>query len=284
MIVARATRATLLIILGLALLQACTHPLQITGEGDLSATGNGADCALEDAPCNHLVVNAYNTTYTATARSGYGFLYWSNCQFETGNQCSFSIGAQPVQQWWGRTAPPLIAHFSPEVPLGQLSGDFETSLDCEGHAAPPTPENTLLFRSSTTVQGEQQQQCVGNVIFTDTDTGANFLVWLDILHIVDGQPVSDSVQGSYPIREIYGNFGAPFIEGRTYNLAGYSLLTGPLSIRITWQDLDASFGELTQCRVLEIQTPIGTETRRKTYCPRPDSAYEIVENVPVLAL
>lgn len=281
---ARATVITLLSLLGLTLLQACTHPLQITGEGDLSATGNGANCALEDAPCNHFVINDYNVTYTATPRAGFGFLYWSNCQLESNNQCTFSIAAQHVQHYWGATVPPLIAHFSPEVPLGQLSGDFETSLDCEGHAAPPSPENTLLYRDSTTVAGEQQKQCVGNVIFTDTDTGANFLAWLDILHIVDGQPVSDSMQGSYPIREIYANFGAPFIVGRTYNLSGYSLITGPLSIRITWQDLDATFGEFTQCRVLEIQTPIGTETRRKTYCPRPDSAYEIVANVPVMVL
>ncbi len=268
----------------MALLQACTHPLQITGEGDLSATGNGGNCALEAAPCNHLVVQAYNTTYTATPRPGFGFLYWSNCQIAVANTCSFAVAAQHVRSYWGVTVPPLIAHFSPEVPLGGLSGDFATSLDCEGHAAPPTPENSLLFRDSTTVAGEQQKQCVGNVIFTDSDTGVNYLVWLDILHIVDGQPVSDSVQGAFPIREIYANFGNPFIVGRTYDLEGYSLLTGPLSIRITWQDLDATFGGLTQCRVLEIQTPIGTQTRRKTYCPRPDSAYEIVENVPVLAL
>lgn len=281
---ASTVRNTLLVLLGLALLQACTHPLQISGEGDLSATGNGADCAFEDAPCNHLVVSAYNTTYTATPRAGFGFLYWSNCQLAVGNTCTFSVGTDHVQQYWGQTVPPLIAHFSPEVPLGALSGDFTTSLDCEGHAATPNPEHTLLFRESTTVAGEQQKQCVGNVIFTDSETNANYLVWLDLLHIVNGQPVSDSVQGAFPIREIYANFGEPFVVGRTYNLTGYSPLTGPLSIRITWQDLNVTFDGLTQCRVLEIQTPIGTQTRRKTYCPRPDSAYEIVENVPILTL
>ena len=187
MTAARTLRSALLLLLGFALLQACTHPLHITGEGDLSATGDGADCALEDAPCNHLVVNDYFTTYTATPRPGFGFLYWSNCQLEAGNTCTFSVAAQHVQHYWGETVPPLIAHFSPEAPLGGLSGDFDTSLDCEGHAAAPNPEHTLLFRDSTPVDGEQQKQCVGNVILTDQSTNTNYLVWLDILHIVDGQ-------------------------------------------------------------------------------------------------
>ena len=57
----------LLVLLVLAATVACTHPIEITGSGDISATGNGSSCALEDAPCASVAINDYLATYIAAA-------------------------------------------------------------------------------------------------------------------------------------------------------------------------------------------------------------------------
>lgn len=262
---------------------ACTHPVEITGEGDIQASGDGVACMLEEAPCSAIAVDGYQTTYTAVPKFGFGFLDWDGCpQANAGDTCVFNVSGGVVFQYWGLTVPPLRANFTPEVPLGQLSGDFEVSEDCEGHAL-AGPEGALRYRQSTTVAGENQRQCVGNAIFTIIPGLRNLLVWIDILHIDEfNQPIFDMVDGEFPIREIFGNFDDPFLVGKTYTLDGVSLPAAtPLSIEITWLDIDATFNQFTQCVVIEMRSPTTAPLRRKTYCPRPGSMYEIKENVLV---
>jgi hypothetical protein len=276
-------QAKLLLCASILLIYACSHPLEIIGEGDIVSTGNGSSCALEDSPCSNKIVSDYNANYTAVPRAGYGFLQWQGCLGPQGDNCSFSLPGSLVRQYWGGVVGPLRAVFTPHVLLGNLSGDFELSDDCEGHVIPPGAENVVQFRTNTAVTGENQKQCIGNSIFSTGST--NYIVWIDLLHIDEqGQPIFDEVNGQSPIREILDTFGEPFIVGKTYTLNGTGTVGTffiPLSIEITWLDLNASFNASTGCRILEVQSPIGTPTRRKTYCQRPDSTFEIVGNVLV---
>jgi hypothetical protein len=266
-----------------ALAVACSHPLEIIGKGDITASGTGgSSCTYEAAPCPNYIVNAYDTMYTAVPRENYGFLTWQSCPAPNGNKCSVSVPASTVHQFWGQTMPALTAHFSPEVSLGSLSGDFAASVDCGGHVSSANPEVIFRYRKATGAAGEYEKQCIGSTLFKDTATGKNFLLWLDILHIDSaGQPVVDLVNGKFPIREIYASFADSFIVGKTYRLEGTAFSAGPaqVSIQITWLDIDANYREFAQCIVLESQSPIGAPTRRKTYCPRTDGSYEIKENV-----
>lgn len=75
-----------IVLLGIALvmLNACRHPIEIWGEGDiLSATGD-RDCLLEDfqaglANCvENDVTGDYEETYTGVPRAGYQFRRWAN--------------------------------------------------------------------------------------------------------------------------------------------------------------------------------------------------------------
>lgn len=110
----------------LLLLQACSHPLEIVGQGDIDSESGTRNCSLEEfnAESTHctknFVAEDYSETYTAVPRSGWEFACWGNYQrfcdrsAATPNECRFSIDALAVRQFWGETVPPLRAHFSPE--------------------------------------------------------------------------------------------------------------------------------------------------------------------------
>ncbi|MFK7978256.1 MAG: hypothetical protein AB8C02_19130 [Halioglobus sp.] len=88
----------------------CTHPIEITGEGDVISLTGERDCILEAQPCNHIIAGNYIESYTAQPRDGYSFSHWEGCLTRTGN-CNFYIGAATVREAWGATAPPLRAVF-----------------------------------------------------------------------------------------------------------------------------------------------------------------------------
>lgn len=116
----------LITLLGLVfLLQGCSHPIDIVGEGDvLSASGN-RDCLLEEHAAgldncskNH-VVDDYQETYFAVPRAGWQFHRWANyCVDNTSGECGFNVPAETVHQFWGMTAPPVTAIFRPTVNTG----------------------------------------------------------------------------------------------------------------------------------------------------------------------
>lgn len=105
----------------LMFLNACSHPIEIEGEGDVSSN-YGRSCTLEDSrsvpvPANcatNLVVYDYHDTYTATPRAGWQFDRWRNyCADAADNTCTFNFSAEQVRGFWLETVPPLVAVFTP---------------------------------------------------------------------------------------------------------------------------------------------------------------------------
>ena len=101
----------LALILTLALLGACTHPIEIVGEGDILSASGEHDCLMEQQPCEAVAVTAYVETYTAVPRPGSEFVGWEGCTSNT-NACSFDVSESVVIDNWFKTAPALIAKFS----------------------------------------------------------------------------------------------------------------------------------------------------------------------------
>jgi hypothetical protein len=98
---------------------ACSHPIEIVGDGDVTSASGTRNCYLEDFKAGkencskNMVINAYQETYYATPRAGWKFDKWMNCQTAVGNKCSFNIPSDTVAKAWGETAPALVAVFSP---------------------------------------------------------------------------------------------------------------------------------------------------------------------------
>ena len=148
----------------LCLLQACSHPIEIVGEGDVSSD-QGRSCSLEDFQLGaddcavNLVYSDYLLTYTAEPRPGWIFDRWGNyCSDATDNTCSFDIPEEAVRKYWGQTAKPLQAVFSkykvsgPILPANQIilsTGDpdlqayAKQEFFLEGSATSYTPELPL---------------------------------------------------------------------------------------------------------------------------------------------
>lgn len=107
------------IFLSVLFIQACSHPIDIVGEGDVMSASGTRNCLLEDHAAGldncskNYVVGAYQETYYATPRVGWQFDRWVNyCANATDNACAFNVAADTVQLFWGHTAPPLQAVFS----------------------------------------------------------------------------------------------------------------------------------------------------------------------------
>lgn len=107
-------------VLGMSLIiVGCSHPIEITGQGDvLSATGN-RDCLLEDfhdglEQCvDNVVMGEYKETYTAVARPGWQFEGWGNyCLDVDSDECKFAVSQKAVRDFWGVVVPPLKARFT----------------------------------------------------------------------------------------------------------------------------------------------------------------------------
>ena len=97
-------------LLTIVLCAACSHPLEIQGQGDIVSASGTRNCSLEEQPCQNFVANAYSETYSAVPRAGYVFTGWEGCSDQQ-SQCSFSVSEEVVQQNWLKTMPPLIAKF-----------------------------------------------------------------------------------------------------------------------------------------------------------------------------
>ncbi|MEM9257164.1 MAG: DUF1566 domain-containing protein [Pseudomonadota bacterium] len=100
---------------------ACSHPIEIEGEGDVSSNF-GRSCTLEEArsepvPDNcakNYVFDDYYDTYTATPRNGWRFDRWRNyCRDATDNTCTFNVSAETMEAVGMDVAPPLVAVFRP---------------------------------------------------------------------------------------------------------------------------------------------------------------------------
>ncbi|MBK6510943.1 MAG: DUF1566 domain-containing protein [Haliea sp.] len=113
------------IYVALLLIQACSHPIEIVGEGDVTSASGNRNCSLEEFKAanpkctKNYAIGAYQETYYAIPRAGWKFDHWVNyCPTATppNYDCSFNTPANAVQQFWGQTMPPLRAVFT-ELPL-----------------------------------------------------------------------------------------------------------------------------------------------------------------------
>lgn len=102
------------------LLAACSHPLEIVGEGDIRSSTASNDCALEEQPCVNLVTGDYDVTYVADPRPGWVFIGWEGCagQFP---ECAFDVPASTVEQFAGQTVLPLRALFAHAAAAPELA-------------------------------------------------------------------------------------------------------------------------------------------------------------------
>ena len=157
-------------LLATLLIVACSHPLEIKGEGDILSASGMRDCYLEDFQAGaenctkNLVVDAYQEIYYAVPRDGWEFVRWDNCfskEAAGADQCSFNIPASLVRAGFGQTAAPLVAEFQqlnpPPVAL------YSYAIDRDGALVDPMP-----------LEGAQLQRRVAYFTFTGDFESASF--------------------------------------------------------------------------------------------------------------
>lgn len=134
-----------------SLVAACSHPLEIVGEGDITSSNGVHNCLLEQQPCENYVAGDYDVTYMAQPRSGSSFVAWEGCgtQFP---DCSFNIPAAIVDQLWSQTAPPLRAVFS-----------------LKDHGLTPSPYTVLQQVWAPKVPSQAVRDAITNQTFTVYD-------------------------------------------------------------------------------------------------------------------
>ncbi|MDX2476185.1 MAG: hypothetical protein QNL05_02345, partial [Gammaproteobacteria bacterium] len=152
------TLKTVSIAFAIVLICACSHPIEISGKGDVKSASGNRDCYLENfeqgkSNCKiNMVTGAYQETYYAVARQGWQFDKWLNyCTDAITNQCSFNIPAELVQKNQGVTVPPLVAVFTrnvadptpkptPEpIPVSAGIAVYSYQLDSNGNLVNPLP-------------------------------------------------------------------------------------------------------------------------------------------------
>ncbi|MEM9257230.1 MAG: hypothetical protein AAGA91_17440 [Pseudomonadota bacterium] len=178
----------LLVVLALWFLGACSHPLEIVGEGDIESSTGSNDCELEDEPCSNIVAGDYNVSYTAVPRSGWEFVGWEGCGDQFPN-CTFNVPASIVNQFSGQVLPPLRAVFTPIDGTIVADGKVWLQLDVFG---------TLAFRWA-----EVNALCPGGPCSSGTLGGIDMTGWVwasgdDIKSLfntyLDGSPFGASTQ------------------------------------------------------------------------------------------
>lgn len=113
-----------LVVFSFLLVFGCKHGIDIVGDGDVSSSTGGRDCSKQEAPCEFVVSDAYIETYTANPSPGWLFDSWDVCPTTNGNDCSFTIPADIVEQYPDLTLPPAVARFRlPIEPLFPANGD-----------------------------------------------------------------------------------------------------------------------------------------------------------------
>lgn len=128
----------------LGVLAACSHPLEIQGQGDIISASGDRTCVLEDfwaeadVCAKNYAIDAYQETYTPQPRSGWQFERWENyCADAEAPDfaCTFNVEADIVGYAWGETAPALRAVFSP-IPATPFSVDAQDTDPAIASGAP----------------------------------------------------------------------------------------------------------------------------------------------------
>jgi hypothetical protein len=122
------------LVVAFLLLQACSHPLEIEGEGDIvnwgkfgSADGTHS-CSLDqykakDIACTkNFAITNYDVNYHAAPKSGWVFSGWKGICEDFGTAtCPLKISADVVPKFWFKTMPATIAVFE-QVPVAVGAG------------------------------------------------------------------------------------------------------------------------------------------------------------------
>ncbi len=145
------------VLFGILLVMACSHPLEIKGEGDILSASGTRNCYLEnfqagaESCSKNLVVGEYRETYYAVPRDGWEFISWEHC-FDDGSvadQCRFDYDQSVVKQFWGETAAPLVAVFQQHTPPPKPVAMYSYALDEDGLLINPLPlEGARLERKA----------------------------------------------------------------------------------------------------------------------------------------
>jgi len=132
----------------LTLSGACTHPVEIEGQGDVESSSGERDCTVESQPCDHLIIDDYQEAYVALPRAGYQFSHWLGCSTLTG-PCVFDVEASTVREWWGETMPPLRAVF---IAAGPVLASLQPS---RTHCVSPC---TIVFSAEGTTDSSRSHE------------------------------------------------------------------------------------------------------------------------------
>jgi hypothetical protein len=140
--------------MALLIVQACSHPIEIVGQGDVTSHSGDRNCSLEqftegdDVCSKNYAIGAYQETFNPWPRAGWKFDHWGNyCADSTPPtyDCSFDYTAEQVRQFWFVTVPPLQAVFIP-VPPPDPDGD---GLDNDVDPCPANPTNPCALIADT---------------------------------------------------------------------------------------------------------------------------------------
>ncbi|MEM7139978.1 MAG: hypothetical protein AAF548_03035 [Actinomycetota bacterium] len=119
------SRWPLAVIITALIAAACSHPIEIVGEGDVVSASGNHDCTYADHQAGstncteNTITGAYDETYTAVPKPGWHFHRWgSYCTEGVADTCSFDVSADVVDMFTGGTADPLVAIFRPDVITG----------------------------------------------------------------------------------------------------------------------------------------------------------------------
>ena len=130
------------IFFALGLIQGCSHPLEIVGQGDITdLNGSEFGCTLEqyqaedDACVKNLVIGGYDVNYKAVARPGWQFVRWDGAGCGPSSQfpdCKFVASADVVLKFWFKTLPASTAVFCENSSIG-YSQNFEAMTPGQGY-------------------------------------------------------------------------------------------------------------------------------------------------------
>jgi hypothetical protein len=220
-----------------ALATACSHPIEIVGEGNvLSATGT-RDCYLVEAQAEltncteNLIAGEYLETYTGVPLPGWEFHRWANyCTSAPGEPCSFDVPANTVEQAWGETAPPLVAIFREIVNTG-LDSLFI------GHSFFVPFARAMPFHAAEAGFSSHSQ----SVVFSGGGSGAPQALWENASKRAEIQGILD--EGDTQLFGMTYHFDYLTLEGYR-NWVDYALVQNPdtrFFVAMPWIPFPASF-------------------------------------------
>lgn len=209
---------TLLFVVALA--TACSHPIEIVGEGNVLSASGDRDCYLAEAQAGELncsqnmVTGDYLETYTGVPLSGWEFHRWANyCVNNPGVPCSFDVPASAVELAGGLTVPPLVAIFRETVNSG-LDSLFI------GHSFFAPFAYSMPFHSAEAGFVNHSQ----SVVFSGGATGAPQALWENPSKRANIQGILDT--GDIQLFGMTYHYDYPTLEGYR-NWVDYALEKNP---------------------------------------------------------